>query len=540
MRIALTCLLLLMFSTSGPLIGDELLPAETPIEIAIDSYLEARLNAESVAPAPQAPDGNLLRRTMLDLVGRPPTMQEAQSYAADPAPDKRTSLVARLIGSPAYVRHQTTEFDALLMRGARESLRNYLRVAIAENRPWDRMFREMLLGVDGDPEQKQGGLTFVRARANDTDRLTTDVSSLFFGVNVSCAKCHDHPLVPDWKQDHYFGMKSFFDRTFQVGDFVGEKEYGVVKFKTVEGEERTAKLMFLTSDVLDEPEVRGDLSDEEKKEEKKRLEELKKSRQPPPSPQYSRRARLVEIALQPEKSAMFARAIANQLWNRFLGRGLVMPVDQLHSENPPSHPELLAWFARDLQTHGYDLQRLIRGIVLSKAYARSSRWESENRPADNLFAVAIVRPLTPSQYGTTLRLASCNPDEFPASLSPEELDGKIQSVETAGREITSGFEQPGDGFQVSVDEALLLSNSQKVANNLLRSGPDALLNRLQALNDSQAKAELAIWGTTARPPLAEEVSEIKQYLDARGDRPDSAVQQVLWSLLMSSELRFNY
>ena len=93
---------------------------------------------------------------------------------------------------------------------------------------------------------------------------------------------------------------------------------------------------------------------------------------------------------------------------------------------------------------------------------------------------------------------------------------------------------------MSVDEALLLSNSQKVASNLLRSGSDTLLSKLHSLSDSQATAELAIWATAARPPSADEVGEIKQYLDARADRADAALQQVLWSLFMSSELRFNY
>ena len=101
-------------------------------------------------------------------------------------------------------------------------MRSYLTEAFTENRPWDRMFREMLLGIEGDTEQKRGPLQFVKSRVNDIDRLTTDVSSLFFGVNVSCAKCHDHPLVLDWKQDHYYGMKSFFERTYQAGEFVGE------------------------------------------------------------------------------------------------------------------------------------------------------------------------------------------------------------------------------------------------------------------------------------------------------------------------------
>lgn len=519
--------------------AEELLPADKPIEEAIDHYIDARLTKENIAPAGPAPAENLLRRTMLDLAGRPPTMHDSQAFAADASPDQRTQLIDRLLASPAFVRHQANEFDALLMEG-KGNLRQYLSEAFTENRSWDRMFRELLLGVEGDAEQKRGPLQFVKSRANDIDRLTSDVSSLFFGVNVSCAKCHDHPLVLDWKQDHYYGMKSFFERTYLAGEFVGEKDYGLGKYKTTAGEEKTAKVMFLTGATIDEPADRT-LTDEEKKAEKQQLEELKKNKQPPPAPSYSRRAKLVETALQPAESTYFARAIVNHVWNRFYGRGLVMPVDQLHSENPGSHPDLLAWLARDMQSHGYDLKRLVRGIVLSKAYARGSRWESAAmRPADELFAVAIVRPLSPAQYGATLRLATMNPDELPPTMPADEFDRRMQQVEGAGRGLTERLELPGADYQVSVDEALHFSNSERVAKELLRNGKDTLLDKLQSVADTGQRADLAIRAITSRPPEPAELETVKQFFNERADRPDTACQQVVWSLLMSSELRFNY
>ena len=113
------------------------------------------------------------------------------------------------------------------------------------------------------------------------------------------------------------------------------------------------------------------------------------------------------MSLQPDQREFFARALVNRTWYRLFGYGLVMPLDQMHSENPPSHPELLAWLARDTAEHGYDLRRLIRGLVLSKAYARSSRWESEeDAPQARLFAVARLRPLTPMQLALSLRVAA--------------------------------------------------------------------------------------------------------------------------------------
>ena len=529
-------LVLLVVQTT---VADELLPPEKSVEEAIDHYVDARLAKDGVTAAAQVNDLNLLIRTMLDLVGRIPTAAEAKAYAASADASKRAALVERLMASPAFVRQQAAELDALLMRGTNQSLKEYVTASLEKNVPWDQMFREMVVGQEGDAEQK-GAIKFIRSRAKDTDKLTTDAGVLFFGVNVSCAKCHDHPLVPTWTQEHYFGMKSFFSRTYDVGEFIGEKEYGIVNYKTVQGESKDARLMFLTGEVLTEPESK-EPDDNAKKEEKKKLEELKKSKQAPPAAAYSRRARLIEVGLKEGAYPYFARSIVNQLWNRLMGRGLVMPLDQMHDHNQSSHPDLLAWLARDMQTHKYDLRRLIRGIVLSKAYSRTSEWDgSKERPADELFAVAIVRPLTPWQYGTSLRVAAASPEYFPADLKEDELDNRIKQMEGAGRNIAGSLEYPGDDFQVSVDEALLFSNSDKVKNELLRDGKEMLPTKLAEIKERREATETAIWNIYSRPPADEELTALEQFLHKHEDQPAQAWKQAVWAMLTSGECRFNY
>ena len=519
--------------------GDGLLSPDTPPEQAIDHYLGARLAHFGISPAPQADDANLLRRTMLDLVGRPATAGEAKAYAASAEVDKRRKMVERMMASGAFVRQQSAELDSWLMEGTKGSIREYLSKAFRENRSWDRMFRDMIVGEPEDVRQ-QGAIRYVAIRAKDPDKLTSDTSVLFFGVNVSCAKCHDHPLVSDWKQDHYYGMLSFFSRTFDVGEFLGEREYGQVTFKTVEGESRDARPVFLTGAAVAEPPSQ-EPDDKAKKEEKKRIDELKQKKEPPPPPTYSRRAALVESALHDEEQAFFAKSIVNRMFYRFFGRGLVMPVDQMHSENPPSHPELLSWLARDFQTHGYDLRRLIRGIVLSEAYARTSRWDSAaEHPPESLFAVALVRPLKPWQYGTLLKLAAMDGEQLPAEINADEIDQRIEQLEAAGRSLASTFELPGVDFQVSVDEALLLTNGEKITKDLLAVGAGTLTGRLAEISDNRAAAEFAIWNVFARPPAAEEAQALTDYLARRADRPAEARRQIVWALLTSSECRFNY
>ena len=162
------------------------------------------------------------------------------------------------------------------MNGTKGGMSEYLTKAISENRSWDRIFKEIILADESDASNK-GSSDFLKTRVKDLDRLTNDVSVAFFGVNVSCAQCHDHPLVADWKQDHFYGMKAFFSRTYEVGTFLAEKEYGVVKFLPNKGKEKQADFMFLTGKTV-KPAGMTEPTKAELKKEKEMVEEWKKAK----------------------------------------------------------------------------------------------------------------------------------------------------------------------------------------------------------------------------------------------------------------------
>ncbi len=525
----------------------ELLPPSTPIEVAIDHYIDAKLASASIVPAPQSNDATLLRRLMLDLCGRIPTVAETRDYVESKDPAKRVKLVERLMASPSFIRQQATEFDMMLMQGANGSIRPYLQTALSENRSWDRIFRDLVLPAQTAPLTAKGGkrnagagaeIEFLRSRIKDIDKLTTEVSVVFFGVNVSCARCHDHPLVPDWKQDHFFGMKSFFGGTFESAGFLGEREMGLVKFQTTKGQTKQAHMMFLTGQVINAPGMQ-EISKAEEKKEKDAIAKAKKTKTPPAAPSFPR-SKLVEIALQRENRDYFARSIVNRLWARFYGYGLVNPVDQMHSENPPNHPELLQWLARDTAEHGYDLRRLTRGLVLSKAYSRSSRWQGPgDPPLAKRFAVARLKPLTPYQMAMSLRIATSNPAEF-EKLSFDEIEKKIAAMDGGARGMASWFEYPGDDFQVGVSEALLFSNGERIEKDLLNDSADRLLGRLKQFQDRKQQIQLAVRAALGHEATAEETGALGEFLAKWADRPNEALRQMVWAILTSSEFRFNY
>src|SRR5262249_31829207 len=165
---------------------------------------------------------------------------------------------------------------------------------------------------------------------------------------------------------------------------VGEKATAEVMFTTTKGERRAAKLMFLSGRVVEETPARaaGD------------------KKQTPPG----RRELLVKAAL--EEKSFFSRAIVNQLWAYFFGRGLVTPADQMPSANPPSVPGLLEALADDLATHGYDLDRLIAALVSSRVYSLASTHAGGDAPSESHFAQAPLRPLTPGQLALSLIVAT--------------------------------------------------------------------------------------------------------------------------------------
>jgi hypothetical protein len=178
--------------------------------------------------------------------------------------------------------------------------------------------------------------------------------------------------------------------------------------------------------------------------------------------------------------------------------------------------------------------------VLSNAYARSSRWESSSRPPQALFAVANVRPLSPAQYAAVLGFANTSPTQFAGDLAPAEYDNRVRAAESKGRGAIDKLEYPSEGFQISVDEALLLSNNERVMNDLLKNSHGSLLAELVANPDHRAALIAAIWNVYARAPQDDELDALVVYLEAQPDRLEERWKQLLWAMLTSSETRFNY
>ena len=218
---------------------------KTAAPVPLHERIDALIESEFAGPlTPPASDADFLRRAHLDLTGMIPTAAEARAFFADPAPDKRARLVDALLGTPQHARHLATCFDLMLMeRRVQKHVdvagwQQFLFNSCATNKPWHLLARE-ILAADGADEATRVAARFHLDREADPTLLTRDTGRIFFGMNLACAQCHDHPNVADYLQRDYHGLFAFFNRTYlftrdrDKKAFVAERAEGDVSFSSV-------------------------------------------------------------------------------------------------------------------------------------------------------------------------------------------------------------------------------------------------------------------------------------------------------------------
>lgn len=537
-------------------IGSSMLSAaEGPsLSEQIDQHIAtARPDYEQIA-APVADDGEFLRRVYLDLTGTIPSAEQTRAFFADASPDKRAKVVDQLLAGPEYARHMQRTFDVLLMRRLPSKhvpaaeWEKFLFDSFNANKPWDETVRAMFTNDGSDPANR-GPARFLLDREADITTITRDISKLFLGANLECAQCHDHPQVEDFKQRHYYGVAAFFNRSFVFAGkdkpvVLAEKGDGEVTFesvfeirdKTSTGPKSTPPKLF-TSAAMSEPTFG-------KPEEAYVVAPADNIR---PIPRYSRRSKFAEVVISAE-NRRFVRTTVNRMWAMLLGRGIVHPVDFDHTANKPSHPALLAHLTEEFATNGLDLKKLIRAIVLSKTYQRSSRMPAgKAAPPEDAFAQGQLKPLSPSQLCYALLQGTGQTDTqriaLGANLNEESLFKALSGNEVHFVQLYGGLPgKPVERFESTASQVLFYSNNPVVL-NLLPPQNGNLSDRMLKLPADNPKAiaeELYITSLT-RLPTAEETTEVEQYLaGVQGGDRNNAVYELVWAAVSSAEFRLNH
>ena len=244
------------------------------------------------------------------------------------------------------------------------------------------------------------------------------------------------------------------------------------------------------------------------------------------------------------KNEQFSGAMVNRLWRHFMGVGLVEPVDDLRSSNPPSNPALLAALNHEFVSHGYDLKHVMRLILTSRAYQLSSETLAGNETDRRFHSHYYARRLPAEVMLDAVSAATNVPDRFPgyplgtrAVQLPEPGVGSyfLTLFGRSDRVTACACERNGE---VTLPQLLHLSNGDDVQSKI-RSGDGRLAGLLAAKADEAKVGEDLFSATVSRPPTKQEADAV-QNLVSGGDPKEEVYRDLFWALLNSKEFAFNH
>lgn len=518
--------------------------AATAVEVrdVIDQHVAAKQAENETKPAAIASDAEFMRRVYLDLVGVIPTAAEARAFITSEAKNKRSQLIDQLLADERFAKQQANIWEVTLFgrnpQGQavkdRSGIQNWLKKQFAENRPYDQWVRDLLRAEGSTAEH--GPPAFLGQYDRKPEDATEAVTELFLGVQLQCARCHDHPFET-WTQLDFYGTAAFFARLrlVKVGKHnnvesfaVGEMNRGDVLFTGPaidqqpgqKGEPVGAK--FLLGEQVVEPELDESIKDPRNFPANKM----------PPAPKFSRKDAFADWATAAD-NRFFARAITNRIWAQFMGRGLVHPITNMSESNEPTHPDLLNELAAALNEHHFDLKWYIRELCNSETYQRASIGGSEHS-LPMWFERARSRALSAEELVASWRAAV----SYDAT-NPKPSNNKFAPI--ADGYIYRFFGRPNNGsgdFSGGMPEHLFMNNGG--ISQLLTTAKGSLHDRL---SNSEApwedRVDELFLATLTRFPEPDEKQAFAKFLADEQDTRNR-LSDAIWSLVTCSEFRFNH
>ncbi len=508
----------------------ELPPARSgrthPLDRIIDTYLEAH---GQPIPSP-IDDATFLRRLSFDLVGLPPTEEELDAFLADRSPQKRQRAVDRLLGRDAdFAAHWMTYWNDLLRNayagtgfidGGRKQITEWLYRSLLQNKPYDQFVRE-LIAPGPESEGFVRGIKW-RGNVNASQRreiqFAQSVAQVMLGINMKCASCHDS-FIDRWTLNEAYGLAAVYA--------TGPLE--IHRCDKPTGQIAQPAWIFPELGQLD-----------------------------PKAPQPERLTQLAKLMTHPDNGRL-TRTIANRIWRQLMGRGIVHPVDAMHTR--PWNEDLLDYLALYLRDHDYDLRQLIRLIVTSQAYQSRAVVLKESPSSDQyVYPGPRVKRLTAEQFLDAVRsILDVWPTIEPRMLKPDGRgqggqlaavlraegrsgdwgDRPLRTVFTFTDPLQASLGRPNREQVVSVRpetlttlEAIHLSNGPILA-DLLRQGA----RRMVASDEEPGRlVDRLFRQSLSRPPT---VDERVAALEMLGEDPGrEEVEDLLWALFVLPEFQF--
>ncbi len=519
----------------------------------IDLSMSANWSEFGIKPSPVEEDLKWCRRVFLDVIGRIPSFEEFSEFAKDKGPDKRFSLVNRLINEDRYTEEYANNWstvwtNVLIGRNGgmenrsltnREGMQKYLRDCFARNKPYNEMVLELVTacgatkpGADGF----NGATNFLAMKVNEEEgtQATAAVSRIFLGLQVQCTQCHNHPFN-QWKQQKFWEFNAFFRQTRALRryvpgsvnrevdhielineDFAGKganAEKAEIYYSLRNGLTKVAYPVFLDGKEIDKS---GYVS------------------------QVNRRDELGKLMME---SPFLDKAIVNRMWAHFLGYGFTKPIDDLGPHNPTTQPQLFDELARDFRDTSYDLKQLIVWITMSQPYQVTSKITKDNASDEPSlgdppkFSHFYTRQMGAEQLYQSLSVAT-----------QANRKGSLEEQQRRREEWTKQFviafgTDEGDEtttFNGSIPQSLMLFNGDLIKEAISLETGSWLHGLAQAKTTPTDKIQHLFIAGLGRRPRPEEVSVAQQILVKRKNEVGGMLQDMWWAILNSNEFIFNH
>lgn len=500
----------------------------------IDDHIFAKLRRFQIIPSELSDDSEFLRRVCLDLTGMLPPPQRVRQFIASTDPRKRERVIDALIASPEFIDYWTFRFAdlfrvAIFTNGLSskwsQGYWEWIRGNIESNRPYNEIAFERI-SAEGYGPASRHFLPYNQV-GPPADVMAEEVR-VFLGRRLDCAQCHNHPYE-NWSQDQFWGMSAFFSRVFKVGPVVidhpsnmdwGSKDVGA-----------KIELLHPRTKAVVKPAFLDDTAAKM-------------------SPEGNPRRELARwMTLHP----YFAEAAANRVWGQFFGRGIVEPVDDFRSTNPPTHPELLAALAKDFREHGHDLRHLMKAIVSSRTYQLSYRPNSTNRQDVVNYSRSLARGLDAEVLLDAVTDVTGVPETFSTAITEGATVGRAPAgtravqLKDPDTFFSRFLELYGRANRGAIPERTAAPNLGQALHILAGTTYVHRLTeahgRLAQLLNSGATNERIVeefyLAALSRFPTVEETKEVQGILATRESR-EAGLREFVWALISSREFAENH
>lgn len=502
--------------------------AALPRNNFIDDLVIKKLELTATAPSAEIDDATFMRRAYTDLIGRLPSADEARHFIDTQSENKRELLIDELLERSEYVDYWANQWADLLRPnpyrvGIKAVLNydNWIRQQFRDNVSYDQ-FVSKLVTAKGSTWHN-GAATLYRDRRSP-DEMATLFSQLFLGIRLECAKCHHHPFEK-WSQRDFYQFAAYFAKVDYKGTGLsppisGGEEVVLVSTKgsvkhPVTGESLEPQPLYGSLPTIDNPD------------------------------QTTARASDPRDALAAwmtdHDNDYFAKVQVNRVWAALMGRGLVEPIDDLRSTNPPTNPELLDALAKHFQKSDYDLKNLLKTIVLSRTYSLSSAPSTSNvqdrlnysRHYRHRFRAEVLMDAVADVTETANEFSGMPAQSRATQVWTYRVDSMF--LDTFGRP-NENQDPPCERTRDStVTQALHLMNSPELDRRIKNDQGRAARLALSDLTGEQIAKELYL-AAFSRYPNADELNYASKLVD-NADKATKRrnIEDLMWALLNAPE-----